>query len=90
MIATDRTVKDIVTGDFRAAGVFERHRIDFCCGGGRPLADACRTKGVDVQVVLRDLEAALAVTTAGEPAFDSWELDSLADYIVRRYAIVPL
>ena len=21
--------------------VFARHRLDFCCGGDRPLADAC-------------------------------------------------
>ena len=39
MIATgNTTVREIVAGDFRAAGVFHQFGIDFCCGGGRTLA----------------------------------------------------
>lgn len=30
---SDRTIGDIVAADFRTAGVFEKHNIDFCCGG---------------------------------------------------------
>ena len=36
------TIGDIVATDFRTAGIFERFGIDFCCGGRRSLADACR------------------------------------------------
>ena len=35
---TESTVRDVVAGDHRAATVFEKHGIDYCCGGARPLA----------------------------------------------------
>lgn len=39
------TVGDIVSADFRTAAVFERHGIDFCCGGATTLAAASRRDG---------------------------------------------
>ena len=45
MIATgNTTVREIVAGDFRAAGVFHQFGIDFCCGGGRTLEAACKAR----------------------------------------------
>ena len=41
MATLDRSVREIVADDFRAAAVFERFGIDFCCGGRRTLAEAC-------------------------------------------------
>lgn len=38
--------------------VLERHRLDYCCGGARPLAEACRRAGADVNVVLAALDEA--------------------------------
>ena len=38
-------VGDIVAGDYRTAAVFEKHGIDFCCGGAVTLAAACADKG---------------------------------------------
>lgn len=37
------------------ARVFERFGLDYCCGGKRPLFDACTEKGVDAHEVLREL-----------------------------------
>ena len=34
-------VGDIVAGDYRTAAVFEKHGIDFCCGGAVTVAAAC-------------------------------------------------
>lgn len=36
--------------------VFARHRLDYCCGGDRPLGSACEAKGVDPELVLREIE----------------------------------
>jgi len=33
--------------------VFERVGIDYCCGGRRTLADACREKEIDIDTVVR-------------------------------------
>jgi len=35
--------------------VLEQHRIDYCCGGGRPLEEACSKGQVDAQAVLEEL-----------------------------------
>lgn len=38
--------------------IFERARIDYCCGGGRTLAEACAKAGVDVTALVAELSAA--------------------------------
>ncbi|MBL0177200.1 MAG: DUF542 domain-containing protein [Ignavibacteria bacterium] len=38
------TVGEIVTADFRSAGIFEAHGIDFCCGGKQSLGQACEAR----------------------------------------------
>jgi regulator of cell morphogenesis and NO signaling len=37
--------------------VFQQLGIDFCCGGKKPLDEACRAKGLDPQTVIRTLLA---------------------------------
>ena len=41
------TVRDLVGRYPQTRPVFEKHGIDYCCGGGRPLADAARQCGQD-------------------------------------------
>lgn len=67
--------------------VFQRHGIDFCCGGKRPLARACDEAGVPFE----DLRAELLAEAAPEGAEDAgrnWEeapLGELMDHILERY-----
>ena len=44
---TDRTVGQIAAESPAAVRVFEKHGIDFCCGGKIPVAEACSRKGLD-------------------------------------------
>jgi regulator of cell morphogenesis and NO signaling len=39
-----KTVGELVTEDIRTATVFKKFGIDFCCGGGKPIQDACEEK----------------------------------------------
>ncbi|MEO6952548.1 MAG: iron-sulfur cluster repair protein YtfE [Polyangia bacterium] len=67
-----------------ATRVFLRHRLDFCCGGRRTLADACAEAGLDAKEIMREL----VVEAAGPVEEQDWEGRSqteLADYIVSRY-----
>jgi regulator of cell morphogenesis and NO signaling len=65
LLAPETPVGQLVAKRPRLARVFERLGIDFCCGGRSSLDQACREKGLDVAVVLREL----AVGDA-EPAED--------------------
>lgn len=78
-----RTIKDIVLSDFRAAGVFEKFGLDFCCGGGKTVQEACEKRGIDQLAVNAELEALGHSTSASgaTPRFQNWPLSLLIDYI---------
>jgi regulator of cell morphogenesis and NO signaling len=75
------TVGELVASDARTADVFERHGIDFCCGGRQTLGEACRRAAADPQAVVRDLDALPADEAPDEDA-SAWPLDRLIDHIV--------
>ncbi|HAX48457.1 MAG TPA: iron-sulfur cluster repair di-iron protein [Ignavibacteria bacterium] len=84
LIQKERKVGEVVAENFHAAKVFENHGLDFCCGGKRTIEDACKTKGVDINNLLAELEK----LNAGNPPsthFDKWEADFLTDYIINNH-----
>lgn len=78
------TIGEIVATDFRAAAIFERFGIDFCCGGRRSIADACRTATADPDAVIRALDA-LPPEGTHDNAATAWPLDRLIDHIVSTH-----
>ena len=48
-----------------ATRVFARYGIDFCCGGGRPLAEVCTAKKLDTDSVLGEIEQELVHVQEG-------------------------
>lgn len=82
---TDTTIREIVSGDFRAAAVFHRFGIDFCCGGGRTVKDACSERQLDTTEVLEAIGQATASPDAGTPRFAEWEPSTLVSYIVSNH-----
>jgi regulator of cell morphogenesis and NO signaling len=62
----DRTVGEIVAENPSQARVFQAYGIDFCCQGGRTLREACTLKGIGLESVIEQLEAANVVKTAAE------------------------
>lgn len=68
--------------------VFERHGVDFCCGGRKTLAAACAEAGLPVAEIATELEA---VARSATPEID-WTrepLGRLVDHILATYH-VPL
>lgn len=68
----DRTVGDLATTLPTALRVFEYFGIDYCCGGKRPLREACERSGVALDAVVEALErptpgAPLELDWRGEP-----------------------
>ena len=82
MTDLNETVGRLVAERPDRARVFEEFEIDYCCGGKRPLRDACRARRLDADQVCRRLEKADAGPP--EPAIN-WEdapLADLCDHIV--------
>jgi len=93
------TVGEIVAQDARAAAIFERYQIDFCCNGHRKLSEACGEERVGL--VAGELRELLAGAFAGGGSgpfgggsaapggaaadYGSWPLDLLADFIEKKY-----
>lgn len=80
-----QTIGEIVAQDFRTAGVFKRFGIDFCCGGKRPLQEACEEKGIDTAAVEQALAMLQQQSSALQTSYQDWSADFLADYIVNRH-----
>ena len=83
-ITVGSAIGEVVSADFRAAAVFSRYGIAFCCGGKRTIAAACRDGGVSAEDVVKALQQACA-SKADVPRFAEWEPDRLASYIVAHH-----
>jgi regulator of cell morphogenesis and NO signaling len=72
-------VATLVLDHSECAAVLARHRIDYCCKGQRPLADACRDLGLDLAHVVGELETAIGRRArAAQPAVDPRTLSTHA------------
>jgi len=88
-ITAETTVGSVATEHPLATRVFARHGIDFCCGGGKPLADACAARGIDPAIVLSELENELSNDADSDVRWDQEPLPALIDHIVATFH-VPL
>lgn len=79
------TIGEMVVADYRKAEVFRKFGIDYCCGGKKPLEEACRKKGIDSKAVQKELDDLDRKPTDIAQNFDLWALDQLADHIVARH-----
>jgi regulator of cell morphogenesis and NO signaling len=74
MTVTTQTVREIALEEPSSIRVFEQFGIDYCCGGRKPLAEACAAQNIEVDAVIAALEAAAGKT---EPNFKDWQSSSL-------------
>ena len=84
-VQLDSKIGQIATEHPLATRVFARHGIDFCCGGGRPLAEACADKGLDAGAILQELETELAKSPEADVRWDTQPLKALIDHIVSTF-----
>ncbi len=79
------TVGEIVANDFRAASIFKKSGIDFCCGGKQSIDDACREKGIDPSGLEKQIIELQLAPLSSSQKFNEWELPFLCDYIVNTH-----
>jgi regulator of cell morphogenesis and NO signaling len=56
-ITPETTLGDVVTNHPSLARELERRGLDYCCGGGRTLGEACTAQGLDPLIVAAELAA---------------------------------
>ena len=84
-IQENNIIGELVAQDYRAASVFKKYGIDFCCQGNRTIEGACEKKNIDTKKVLEDLVAMMEAKSESTTDYQSWPLDLLADYIEKKH-----
>ena len=82
MTTATQTVREIAQTQPSSIHVFEQFGIEYCCGGGRPLGEACAAKEVDVNRVIAALEAASHSLSAQLKDWRKEALSRLIEHIV--------
>jgi regulator of cell morphogenesis and NO signaling len=85
MTATTQTVREIALEQPSSIRVFEQYGIDYCCGGRKPLAEACAAKNVEVDAVIAALEAAAAKPSHSDEDWARKPLASVVAHIVTTH-----
>jgi regulator of cell morphogenesis and NO signaling len=77
------TISAIVASDYRAAQVFHKYGMEFCCGGNVALATACEMRGIELKTIQGELQQACCWRyLPGVVQFESWDIDFLTAYII--------
>ena len=85
MTATTQTVREIALEHPSSIRVFEQFGIDYCCGGRKPLAEACTAGNLEIGAVIAALEAA---EKGPRPEVEDWaskSLERLSSHIVTTH-----
>jgi len=77
----DKTVRELALSNTSATRVLEKLGIDYCCGGNKSLAEACRGANVSVDQVIDSLEMAEQAAQAAQKK-RNWQTEPLADLVV--------
>ena len=70
MISSEMTVREVAIQLPQSTRLFEKLKIDYCCGGNRPLTDACASIGMAVGEVLGMLDSVSQAEPKGDRAVD--------------------
>ena len=75
-----RTVGEVAADLPQSTRVFEKYGIDYCCGGKKPMAEACESAGVSVDSVVEQIAREVNDSQQRGQAGD-WSRVSLRDFI---------
>jgi regulator of cell morphogenesis and NO signaling len=83
----ESTVGQIAAETPASVRVFEKYRIDFCCGGKTGFADACRERGLEPEAVLGEIGRAAAVPAEDATDWRRAPLPALIDHIIETHHV---
>jgi regulator of cell morphogenesis and NO signaling len=84
-ITEKTTIAEIAAALPSSVRVFQRHGIDFCCGGKKPIADACRDRGLTFAAIVNEIEETAASRRGSDRDWSGDTLAALIGHIVAAY-----
>jgi len=78
-------IGDIVSSNYKAASIFYKYGIDFCCGGSRTLHSACNSLGIPVESVIDELSQYLNDQDLKSTELLEMSVASLIQYILEKH-----
>jgi regulator of cell morphogenesis and NO signaling len=86
MFETTKTVREYALEIPAATRIFEKLGIDYCCGGGKSLVDACTAAGVSLDKVLDSLNANFkSIATSAARDWQALSQAELITHIVDKH-----
>jgi regulator of cell morphogenesis and NO signaling len=85
MATATQTVREIALEQPTSIRVFEKLGIDYCCGGRKPLTEACEARSLEVDAVIAALEAAAVEMDKSQPDISGKSLTGLCAHIVATH-----
>lgn len=82
---TETRVNEIALSDPSARRILEDAGVDYCCGGGKSLQDACMRANVPAEVILEQLRQNSKRTEAEESGWKQAPLAELTRHIRERH-----
>jgi regulator of cell morphogenesis and NO signaling len=81
------TVRQLAIEIPGATRVFEKLKIDYCCGGNKPLAEACANAGLDLGEVEQQLALSETARVPETTDFNEMRLLALIEHIVNKHHV---
>lgn len=79
------SVREVAVLSPLAVSVLEKHGIDYCCGGQRPLEDACAEKGIEPGLLMREINTAMNGSAEASIDWRNAPLPELIHHIVTTH-----
>ena len=84
-ITETTTIADIASALPTSVRVFQRHGIDFCCGGRKPIGAVCREHGLNFAEMASAIEASRGTVDSDTRDWLQEPLANLTSHIVTTY-----
>ena len=79
------TVAELAAAEPATIAVFQKHGIDFCCGGKRPLEAVCAERSLSYDALAAELASAGASVTPERVTWNARPLNELTAHIVESF-----
>jgi len=85
MTVSTQTVREIALEQPASIRVFEKFGIDYCCGGRKPLVEACVAGNVEIDAVIAALELAAKLPSVDAEDWEGKSLENLSSHIITNH-----